>query len=100
MSACAIALAWYSPEEWQKLRDTAADRDSLNDSYLEWFTEATKTYQSLTELGSRVERVAVRMDELNAWCQRNGVPNTSASRSHFVAEVARKRAGRFPRFEA
>ncbi len=31
-----VAIVWYRPEQWQRVRDIAADSDEFENTYVEW----------------------------------------------------------------
>jgi hypothetical protein len=37
-----LGLAWYSREDWERLREIADDRDKLDDTYEDWERQALK----------------------------------------------------------
>ena len=41
-----MVLAWYSRDEWTKLKGLAADKEKLDDSYEEWKQQARELIES------------------------------------------------------
>jgi hypothetical protein len=89
-----IGLAWYTPEQWRRMRDTAEDADDLDATYEEWLANAERTEKEIAAAGGHIERVMVDVDELLAWLDETGRRATSASRSVYALEVQRQQAAR------
>jgi len=86
-----IPLAWYTPENWELLRHSAADARSLETTWEEWREHADDTIRILTTSGYRVRTVDVNVSELITWCKRQNRPLDSEARADFVAEKLEKR---------
>ena len=86
-------IAWYLPEQWDKLREISADRDSLGDTYEHWLAKAEKEQAQTTAAGRNVERVIINVEELEAWCRSRGWVLNQKSRSRFVAYLLKQREG-------
>jgi len=85
-----MALAWYRPEQWERLRAISADRDRLEESYEQWREVTEQTIEQLQREGVVVERIDVDVEELVAWCQANGLTLDGAARANFAAEKLRR----------
>jgi hypothetical protein len=81
-----VAIVWYRPEQWQRVRDVATDADELEESYPEWFQVAQKRFAELQSSGLRVEKVDVDSEKLILWCNERGLENDGKARSLFAAE--------------
>ena len=81
-----VALAWYTEEEWEKLRATAADVNNLEETYDEWVTHARMALREAESAGLEVVKVVVHVDELGAWCNENGLAMNGQARARFAAE--------------
>ncbi len=46
-----IAFCWYEVDEWEKLKRTAIDSDTLDNSYEEWKSNANTAINELTAQG-------------------------------------------------
>ncbi len=68
----AIAIVWYRPEQWRRVRDIATDADELEASYAEWVKVAEEKLKQLRSTGLRVEKVDVDSEELILWCNERG----------------------------
>jgi hypothetical protein len=64
-----IGIAWFRPEQWQRLLAAAADASELETTYEEWERHATKTLKRLRRGGVDVRKVDVNVEELIAWCK-------------------------------
>ncbi|UFS69497.1 hypothetical protein LPW11_16545 [Geomonas sp. RF6] len=78
-------VAWYSPDQWERLLEISDDRDVLEKTYAEWERFAMRAMKDLTRQGLSLKKVPVDLDLLLAWCQRQNVPIDGAARSLFVA---------------
>jgi len=81
-----VAVVWYRPEQWQRVRDIAADADALEDSYYEWLQIAEEKVTELQGSGLRVEKVDVDSEKLIRWCNEHGLENNGQARSRYAAE--------------
>jgi hypothetical protein len=81
-----IAIAWYRPEQWRRVRDIATDADELEASYVEWVQVAEEKFKQLRSSGLRVEKVDVHSEELILWCNERGLENNGQARSLYAAE--------------
>jgi hypothetical protein len=81
-----IAIVWYRPEQWQRVRDIATDADELEASYAEWLQMAEEKLKQLLSSGLRVEKVDVDSEKLILWCNERGLENNGQARSLYAAE--------------
>jgi hypothetical protein len=81
-----VGLAWYRPDQWQRVREISADEDNLHDSYLEWLQSAEARFQELRSSGLRVEKVDVHSEALTLWCNERGLEINGEARSRYAAE--------------
>ena len=81
-----IGIAWYSREAWERLRETAADRDQLDDSFEEWERGALQAIHDLASDGQQVCKVPIDIDAYSLWCSERRCRLDSASRAEYVAE--------------
>ncbi len=81
-----IAIVWYRPEQWQRVRDVATDAEELEMSYIEWLQVAEERFKEIQSKGFRVERVDVDSEELILWCNERGLENNGNARSRYAAE--------------
>ena len=81
----AVGIAWYLPEQWEKLRKISADRADLEETHAEWLAIATESLLNFKHMGITVQPVEVDVDELAHWCKRRKRPVNATARSRFVA---------------
>jgi hypothetical protein len=81
-----VAIVWYRPDQWQRVRDIAADADELEASYAEWLHQAEEKFKEIKSTGLRVEKVDVDSEQLILWCNERALENNGQSRSQYAAE--------------
>ena len=79
-----LGLAWYSREDWERLREIADDRDKLDDAYEDWERQALKMIHDLEAVGRRVRKVPINVEALIAWCAERECRIDTAARSEYV----------------
>ena len=67
-------VAWYRPEQWQRLRDVSEDVDNLEETYEAWLQTAERMLRDGIPAGVVVERVDIDVEEVLAWCNVRGLP--------------------------
>jgi hypothetical protein len=87
-----VGFAWYQREQWDRLRELAADAHGLEEQYDAWLASAERTLAMVRSQGLKVERVVVDVEEIAAWCARAGRRFDGKARSEYVAELMRNRA--------
>ena len=91
MNDLRIAFCWYQRDEWEKLKATAADKDDLDDTYDEWKSNASSAIQDLRDDGQLIQKVSIKIDQLEAWCEEEGVDNNSQARSRYAMNLLKNR---------
>ena len=86
----ASGVAWFDREQWQRLREVAADPERLEESYEAWVAMAERAIRHLEATGMLIERVPVDTEELIAWCKDRARSIDSSARAEFVARQLRK----------
>jgi hypothetical protein len=86
-----VGIAWYFEDEWQSLRESAADPEVLEPTYQEWLQVFEKGLRDLADAGVVAERVEVRVVALREWGLKHHRALDGAARSEFVAELLRSR---------
>ncbi|MFP4255990.1 MAG: hypothetical protein ACLFQ9_03935 [Desulfobacterales bacterium] len=81
-----VALAWYSREQWELLRQVAPDFDSMEQTYELWKDKTGNAYRILQQSGYRVETVDVDVTELLRWCKTHGRSVDGEARSDYIEE--------------
>ena len=82
-----VAVVWYRPEQWQRIRDIATDVERFEDSYLEWLRQAEDKVNDLRSTGVRVEKVDLDSEKLILWCNERGLENDGEARTRYAAEL-------------
>ncbi len=86
----ASGVAWYDREQWERLRQVAADPERLEDSYEDWVAMAERAIRDIEATGLLIERVPVDTEELVAWCNERGRPIDGEARAEFAAQELRR----------
>lgn len=89
-----VVFAWYSPEQWDRLREVSVDGDELEATHREWVAGAERAFRKLEKKARRrgdavVKRVFVDVDDLVQWCENQGRAVDAAARAEFATEKAR-----------
>jgi len=82
-----IAVAVYLPEQYARLLATAEDASGLEPTWQEWHTVYQETRQKMAELGMDLIEVTVDLDDLEKYCQEQGLKNTSGTRAQYAAHM-------------
>jgi len=91
-TALRTAIASYEPDQWGALLAAAADREKLEDTWEEWNACAEKLIRELEKRGIRSVRVPLDVEEINQFCEEEGIPNDSAARAKLAARKAQQNA--------
>jgi hypothetical protein len=84
-------VAWYRPEQWQRLRDVSEDAENLEETYDAWLQTAERMIRDGIPADVVVEKIDVDVEEVLAWCNVMGLPMNTASRARFVSERVRQK---------
>jgi hypothetical protein len=79
-------IAWYEAEQWEKLREIAADPEQLEDAHADWLRHAEQVERDLRRRGIIIRRIPIDLGALVAWCRRNNRPIDAAARAEFTSE--------------
>ena len=90
-SELVTAVAWYRPEQWQRLREVSEDVDNLEETYEAWLQTAERTIRDGLPTDVVVEKIDVDVEEVLAWCNVMGLPMNAASRARFISERLRQK---------
>ncbi len=85
-----VGIAWYRPDQWQRLRDVSSDADELEDTYEEWLRVAEQKVTKLKARGLRVEKVEVDIERLVLWCNELALELNAEARSRYAVEKLRE----------
>jgi len=90
-SKLAVGVAWYSPEQWQRLREIAQDADSLHDTYQEWLSSVEKLIRETAASHVLIEKMDIDIEALVAWCNERNFAINGEARSQYVSEKLREK---------
>jgi hypothetical protein len=79
-----LGLAWYTRAGWERLRELAADRDALDDSFEDWESGALAAIGELHAMGREVRKVPIDVEALAVRCGHHGRQLDSAARAAYV----------------
>ena len=86
------SFAWFQPEEWQKLKETVDDPETLDDSYQEWRKNAEETISEIRAAGHKVQKTSIKISKLLDWCASKGYKPNSKARSEYAAYLSQLRS--------
>ena len=86
-----IGVAWYRPEQWERLRHISSDADELEETYEDWLQLASQKCEELEKLGVSLQKVDIDVNALLMWCGMRNLPVDGKSRARFVTEKLRAR---------
>ena len=94
-----IAVAVYLPEQYARLLATAEDASDLEPTWQEWHTVYQETRQKMAELDMDLIEVTVDLDDLEKYCQEQGLKNTSGTRAQYAAHLLSEQHPRQQQFQ-
>ena len=80
-------VAWYSSNEWQQLREVAADPERLEKTYQEWLVVVDQACQKIEASGIAIVKVPIDVHGLIGWCRERNLPIDGKARAQYVVEV-------------
>jgi hypothetical protein len=80
-----VGIAWFRPEQWERLLEVSDDRDKLEPTHAAWEKFATQTLKRLRRSGVNARKVDVDVEEILAWCAEHGHPMNASARAEFVS---------------
>jgi hypothetical protein len=82
-------MAWYSPATWAQLKAIPEARITI--SYHEFVRNFERLSREFAAHDVKVEKVVIDVDQMVAWCHRNGYEANTTGRSIYstVAVMAR-----------
>ena len=80
-----LSVAWYKPEQWNRLLEISADAAELEATFAEWLIHAEKTLKALGRRGVFPEKVDLDTEALLAWCNERNLKINSESRSQYAS---------------
>lgn len=85
-----LVFAWYTRQDWERLRDAAPDRDELDDCFDDWELAALAAEQELRAKGIRVIRMKLDAEQFLRWCRKRRRRPDRASRTQFALHLHRR----------
>ena len=83
----AMGIAWYRPEQYERIRSIMIDGANLSASYEKWLQGAEQGIKTMTEQGWIVERIYIEPDAFIEWCKSRSLNVDSHARQTFVIEA-------------
>lgn len=90
-SAVIMAVATYTREQWDRLREVADDRNELGSSWEEWKTGHEEAITNIRQQGFEPIEIPVDVDALQEFCRKRGLRNDSGARAEYAAYQAQRR---------
>lgn len=78
-----IGICWFDEEQWSLLKEL--DPDDMDDTYEDWRKSANEAFSEIRASGQKIVKVAIKINELLAWCEENNCKPVSSSRSEYAA---------------
>lgn len=79
-----VKLAYYKKKDWNRFLKMIDDREGMYDRWHEWHKAFEKMKLDLEKQGISVVTITVNLDDLAAYCQRQGKKIDGATRAQFV----------------
>ena len=86
-----LGVAWYTSEQWDRLKVLADDPEAMDDTHNDWLQNATGHVRGLKQQGFQVVKVPLDVGEWVAWCKKNGKELNGAARSEFTSQKVSER---------
>ena len=84
-----IGVTWYRAEQWDRLREISADKETFATTYEASLVDWEKKIQQLEAQGMRPMKVEVDMEALLIWCTTQGLAITPETRTQFMMHIFR-----------
>lgn len=81
------ALAVYLREQWPRLLQTADDSEKLEATWEEWREGFEKAKTQFLKRKIDVTEIIIDLDQLEKYCEANGLKNTASTRSKYAVHV-------------
>lgn len=80
-----VNLAFYEKKDWEYFLSIVDDRESLHDTWEDWFKSFVAGKMNLIAQGFYVNEILIDVRELIEYCYTHNLKNNSAARAQFVA---------------
>ena len=84
-----MGVSWYCPEQWDRLREIAEDKENFALSYEASLVESEQKIRDLEAQGMRPIKVEVDVEALLTWCSAQGLAVTPETRTKFMMNTFR-----------
>ena len=88
-----VGMAWYRPDDYDRLREILVDGAKLPASYDMWRISAEQVATTVSQSGVDVVRVTLEPDVFAAWCGARGLTTDGTARARFANEMAEQQPG-------
>ena len=85
-----VAIAWYTPENWERVKAAATDPGLFEATFAEWEAMAIDGLATIRKAYPNARKFHVESSDLLAWCLAHGRANDSEARTEFVSEKAHR----------
>lgn len=85
-----VGMVWYSPGEWEKMKEISSDAEIFESSFNEWEQMANKSLHNMKASGIVAKKVFIKTDEFIVWCKIHSLPLDASSRSKYITVVMSK----------
>lgn len=79
-----MGVAWYLPDQWDRLLEISADRTELENTYDEWKAVAEENLVNLSRHGYKLRKVHIDVEELLIWCNSQNRAVDGDARTEFT----------------
>ena len=86
-----IGIACYQKDQWELFLKIADDRDKLEKTWDDWRGNVDRVIKNMKDLGKEVEEIEIDLDDLANYCKERNLPNTTKTRSRYIAYLLSKR---------
>jgi hypothetical protein len=86
-----VIIAWYSRDNFYRIRQIEPDGGGLHETFEEWLEEAQQTVLKIAATGVRIERVDIDPDALLAYCRASNIKCDEQARAGFAHVLASAR---------
>ena len=89
LQSTVIGVAWYTRENWTRIKATAHDPELFEPTYADWVAMADAGLDEIRKCGVKAEKCHLDADVFFAWCLMGNRRNAADSRAEFVVERMR-----------
>ena len=84
-----VFLGYYSPEQYQILLKSAADRKKLDDKWQDWLVNFIKA-KAMLEKEFIVEEFHIDVEKMNQYFKSNNLKNNGKNRAEYITTQGKK----------